>query len=1229
MSDFVFSMRLQADAKNLRSEVEASIKLLGDLSRTAKGMGAASAQAAQGATGQAKATKGLGEASMQTTAAIGRQSTAAKASASANRSAATAARGTAVALRAEDQAADAAFEAVNNLSGGLARTGRAQQSAGNSARRTAAALAAEAKAAEGLGRSVTRLPGPLGRTSAANDNVAKSGRRAAAAARQQSQAVGGLSNTYKLAQRSALGFIAALSGAQVIRAADTYTRAENRLRSLGRTHGQTKEEMQSLFEVAKRSRSDFAGVVEVYARLTRATARLGLSQAKVQRLSETITKSFQVSGASASEAAAATLQLTQALASGVLQGDELRSLRENAPLVAQAIADEFGVTIGELKDLGAAGELTSERIVNALSKIDKSVDDAFSNTTATVEQSLTLLGNSVVRFIGLADDGSGASDVLATAIRDVADALDGMTTVAAPAIRVLGGLLAANVAARAFRLLARMILGTSGVAAALRVAQTRGLATAIAMTAMAVKARLASVAVRGLGRSMLLLGGPAGIAVAVGLSLWEVARANDGATIASDKHQKSVERMRQVLGALQTASGARRAELVAERQELKLNAEAELAAARAKANASRARLLAAQAEFAANGAIRRNGTRTREGHAAQSGLSDAEKGHNAATAEVARSIAAFALIQMELDAATSQAAVQVSREAKDAISDLSLQADGAERLAAARRKGGDALIRERAAQKAAAAARELGIDLSSKEGQAIQTTMLRIERANAIRAKSTRGRKAEVDKVAETLIALANERSAVRATAVQLSTMNALRRAGIDMTDLVVTSTGQLIGNYTSQAEAISKAVRALHELKAASRVQDVIEGLQAEADAMERTAVQARIVNELKRAGLLTDSLIVTSKGELIGIYGAEEQAIRDLVVAMDAAAQRKEAIREIEDAWRGIQDPLQQAIEAANRWRDHQLKAIKDVANGHDELARKIESVHADRIGKAYEEAQRRAKEAADKAKENVSESTKQMQTFMEGAANHMGSALEEFARTGELNFEGMVEAIIADMLRMMIQAQIVKPIIDAVSGGGGGGSGGGFFSSIGSALLGGFGGGTSTASAGSSTFLPASFHTGGVAGKSGGSRHPGVSIAAFNNAPRYHGGGIAGLKPGEVPAILKRGEPVSTPEQWNNMHGMIDALAGLAARPIILPPAANGNAAPAANDSGTDVVIIDQRGADAGPIQQRRRAGGGRAGKDLVELIIPAMNTAITQGRVDGAMNARFGATPQGRS
>lgn len=234
---------------------------------------------------------------------------------------------------------------------------------------------------------------------------------------------------------------------EVVQYGDSWTAAGNKLAAAGVANSKLAGTMDDLVALAQETRSEFSATVDLYAGLTRATEKLGLSQQQVRQITETTLKAFVAGGAAASEQASGILQLKQALGSGVLQGDELRSLRENAPVLAQAIANEFGVSIAQLKKLGEQGVLTSDRVAKAILNA-KGVNDQFARTNQTVAQSITNLQTAFTQYIGKSAAASAGTQALAGFLKLVTDNFKLFADAAAVAALVLGGALAAGAVLR-------------------------------------------------------------------------------------------------------------------------------------------------------------------------------------------------------------------------------------------------------------------------------------------------------------------------------------------------------------------------------------------------------------------------------------------------------------------------------------------------------------------------------------------------------------------------------------------------------------------------------------------------------------------------------------------------------------------------------------------------------------------------------------------------------------
>lgn len=213
--------------------------------------------------------------------------------------------------------------------------------------------------------------------------------------------------------------------------ADEWTRAGNLIRSAATSTGVEVRSLDELKEGANAARTSLQDYTELYARLIRSASAVAESESQISLATDLVSKAFKAGGAAAQEQAAGILQLGQALGSGVLQGDELRSLRENAPIIAKAIADEFKTTIAGLKQLGAEGKLTSDRVFKAILNAQKPIEAQFRATNATIKDAFTQVNNEFLSYIGNADASSGASAKLVAALQYVADNFKEVADVAA------------------------------------------------------------------------------------------------------------------------------------------------------------------------------------------------------------------------------------------------------------------------------------------------------------------------------------------------------------------------------------------------------------------------------------------------------------------------------------------------------------------------------------------------------------------------------------------------------------------------------------------------------------------------------------------------------------------------------------------------------------------------------------------------------------------------------
>lgn len=215
---------------------------------------------------------------------------------------------------------------------------------------------------------------------------------------------------------------------------DVYTGINNKLKLVTNSQTELNQAMQDTFAIAQRSASSWSAVNDVYSKYMSNAKTLNLTQAQTARLTEITSKAVAISGSSTESAAGALFQYGQALDGNILRAEEYNSLVDGAGGLLTAMAKGLDVTRGELRQMMLDGKLTGEVITKALLKAGDSVDQLFNKTDTTVGQSLTVLSDSVTKFVGEAASGSGAATVLAESIGLLAKNLDLVADVA-----VVGG----------------------------------------------------------------------------------------------------------------------------------------------------------------------------------------------------------------------------------------------------------------------------------------------------------------------------------------------------------------------------------------------------------------------------------------------------------------------------------------------------------------------------------------------------------------------------------------------------------------------------------------------------------------------------------------------------------------------------------------------------------------------------------------------------------------------
>ena len=177
------------------------------------------------------------------------------------------------------------------------------------------------------------------------------------------------------------GLAAGLGAKEVIGLADQFTSLQNRIRAVTGTSAEATSAFNLIKGVAEETRSGLGDVADLFSNLTIATEEMGLTQQEVANISSTFSKALKISGADANATAGAIRQFGQALASGVLRGDEFNSIMEANPAFMREVASVLGVNVGQLREMAAQGLLTSDVMVKATEAISDTIDEDFGTET--------------------------------------------------------------------------------------------------------------------------------------------------------------------------------------------------------------------------------------------------------------------------------------------------------------------------------------------------------------------------------------------------------------------------------------------------------------------------------------------------------------------------------------------------------------------------------------------------------------------------------------------------------------------------------------------------------------------------------------------------------------------------------------------------------------------------------------------------------------------------------
>ncbi|MED9666466.1 phage tail tape measure protein [Escherichia coli] len=330
------------------------------------------------------------------------------------------------------------------------------------------------------------------------------GRQSAAASREMRRALAEVTDQINTAKSSALSMAGAFAGVfatgHLISLADEWNSVNARLKQATQSSDDFQASQRELMAISQRTGTAFSDNASLFARSAASMREYGYSSEEVLKVTEAISTGLKLSGASTAEASSVITQFSQALAQGVLRGEEFNSVNENGDRVIRALAAGMGVARKDLKAMADNGKLTADKVVPALISQLGALRDEYAAMPDTVSSSATKVENAFMAWVGGANEASGVTKTLSGVLNGIAGNIDTVATAAGALVAVGVARYFGNMASSAGSATAGLITAARNEVA-LAEAQLRGTQIATARARAAVyRAQQAVVAARGTER---------------------------------------------------------------------------------------------------------------------------------------------------------------------------------------------------------------------------------------------------------------------------------------------------------------------------------------------------------------------------------------------------------------------------------------------------------------------------------------------------------------------------------------------------------------------------------------------------------------------------------------------------------------------------------------------------------------------------------------------------------
>ncbi|AYE16590.1 TPA: tape measure protein [Escherichia coli] len=266
------------------------------------------------------------------------------------------------------------------------------------------------------------------------------GRQAAAASRETQKSIAELSEQLSTAKSTALSAAGAIAGAfatgNLIQIADEWVSVNARLKQASNSTDDFTASQRALMDISQRTGTAFSDNANLFSRSAASMREYGYSSDEVLKITEAISTGLKLSGASASESSSVITQFSQALAQGVLRGEEFNAVNESGDRVIRALAAGMGVARKDLKAMADDGQLTADKVVPALISQLGILQTEYVSLPQTVSSATTKVENSFMAWVGGANEASGATRTLTSSLNTVAENIDEVATAAGVMVTV-------------------------------------------------------------------------------------------------------------------------------------------------------------------------------------------------------------------------------------------------------------------------------------------------------------------------------------------------------------------------------------------------------------------------------------------------------------------------------------------------------------------------------------------------------------------------------------------------------------------------------------------------------------------------------------------------------------------------------------------------------------------------------------------------------------------------